>query len=72
MKPSNIHHKSFSSRITVGNFDDDMPKISSCDWVIEVIIERLDLKQKLYEKVENFRKKGSLIITSLIRVKLNI
>lgn len=61
MKPSNIHHKSFSSRITVGNFDDDMPKISSCDWVIEVIIERLDLKQKLYEKVENFRKKGSLI-----------
>ena len=38
-----------------------MPKISSCDWVIEVIIERLDLKQKLYEKVENFRKKGSLI-----------
>ncbi|MBP7478657.1 MAG: 3-hydroxyacyl-CoA dehydrogenase family protein, partial [Chitinophagales bacterium] len=60
-KPSNIHHKSFTSRISLGNFDDDMPKIKDCDWVIEVIIERLDLKQQLYSKVEQYRKKGSLI-----------
>lgn len=60
-KPSNIHHKSFISRISLGNFDDDMSKIKDCDWVIEVIIERLDLKQQLYAKVEQYRKKGSLI-----------
>src|ERR1700740_3742009 len=39
--PSPIYRKSFSRRIITGNFDDDMPKISECDWVIEVVVERL-------------------------------
>ena len=40
--PSPIYLKSFASRIETGNFDDDLHKIKDCDWVIEVIIERLD------------------------------
>src|SRR3989338_2877545 len=40
--PSPIYHSSFTRRITTGNFDDNMAQISTCDWIIEVVIERLD------------------------------
>ena len=60
-KPAPLFRKSLASRITTGNFDDDMPKIADCDWVIEVVIERLDIKQQIFEKVEKYRKPGSLI-----------
>lgn len=63
-KPAPLYRKGFAKRITTGNFDDNMDLISDCDWVIEVIIERLDLKQKLYEKVEQHRKQGSLITSN--------
>lgn len=59
--PSPIYRKSFASRIQTGNFDDDLHLISECDWIIEVIIERLDLKKALYDKVEKHRKPGTLI-----------
>lgn len=59
--PSAIYSKSFVSRITAGNFEDDLPKINDCDWVIEVIIEDLKIKQSLYDKVEQYRKKGTLV-----------
>jgi 3-hydroxyacyl-CoA dehydrogenase len=60
-KPAPLFDKAFASRITTGNFDDDLHKIANCDWVIEVVVERLDIKQQLYEKVEKFRTKGTLI-----------
>ncbi|MDQ3142274.1 MAG: 3-hydroxyacyl-CoA dehydrogenase/enoyl-CoA hydratase family protein [Bacteroidota bacterium] len=63
-RPSNIFHKSFISRIRTGNFEDDLIKVSSCDWIIEVVIERLDIKQKLYEQIEPLRKPGSLITSN--------
>lgn len=62
--PSPIYRKSFASRIETGNFDDDMPKIADCDWVIEVVIERLDIKKQVFENVEKYRKKGSLITSN--------
>ena len=43
--PSPIYRKSFANRITTGNFEDDMKNISSCDWIIEVVVERLDIKK---------------------------
>ncbi len=63
-KPSPIYKQSFAKRITTGNFDDDLPKIKDCDWVIEVVIERLDIKQQVFEKVEKFRKPCSLITSN--------
>lgn len=54
--PSPIYDKNFVNRITTGNFDDNMNLISDCDWVIEVVIERLDIKKQVYENVEKYRK----------------
>ena len=50
--PSPIYKKEFISRIELGNFEDDLAKIASCDWIIEVVVERLDIKKQLLEKVE--------------------
>lgn len=63
-KPSPIYKQEFAKRITTGNFDDDLQKISDYDWVIEVVIERLDIKKSVFERVDAFRKPGSLITTN--------
>jgi len=62
--PSPIYSKRFAGRIQTGNFDDDLPKIAECDWIIEVIVERLDIKQQLFERVEQHRKPGTFITTN--------
>lgn len=62
--PSPLYSKKFINRITTGNFDDDLPQIRQCDWIIEVIVERLDIKQQLFERVEAHRKPGTLITTN--------
>lgn len=69
--PSPIYDKRFAKRITTGNFDDDLAKIKDCDWIIEVIIERLDIKQQLLEKVEKHRKPGSLITSNTSGIPIN-
>lgn len=63
-KPSPIYKQSFASRITTGNFDDDLQKIKDYDWVIEVVVERLDIKQQVFEKVDKLRKLGTLVTTN--------
>ena len=60
-KPSPIYSKEFVSRITTGNLDDDLHKIAEVDWIIEVVVERLDIKKQVFEKIEKFRKNGTLI-----------
>ncbi len=62
--PSPIYRKSFARLIETGNFEDDMKEIADCDWVIEVVVERLDIKQKVFEQVEKHRKPGTLITTN--------
>jgi 3-hydroxyacyl-CoA dehydrogenase len=59
--PSPIYRKSFANRIATGNFEDDMKNIASCDWIIEVVVERLDIKKIIFEQVEKFRKPGTII-----------
>ncbi len=63
-KPSPIYNQKFASRISTGNLDDDISKIKDVDWVIEVVIERLDIKQQVFENIEKHRKKGSLITSN--------
>ena len=60
-KPSPIYKKSFADRIETGNFDDDFEKIGTCDWVIEVVVERLDIKKIIFDKVDKYRKPGTLV-----------
>lgn len=63
-KPAPLYHASFAQRIRTGNFDDDLAKIKDYDWVIEVVVERLDIKQQLFEKVEKFRRQGTLVTSN--------
>ncbi len=63
-KPSPIYKQEFAKRISTGNFDDDLAKIKDFDWVIEVVIERLDIKQSVFERVDKLRKPGSLVTTN--------
>ncbi|MDA0303870.1 MAG: 3-hydroxyacyl-CoA dehydrogenase NAD-binding domain-containing protein [Bacteroidetes bacterium] len=63
-KPSPLYSKRFADRIETGNFDDDLPRIADCDWIIEVIVERLDIKQQLFERVEQFRKLGTFVTSN--------
>lgn len=62
--PSPIYSKSLVKRITIGNLEDDLSRVSACDWIIEAIVERLDVKQQLFEKVEQCRKPGTLITSN--------
>lgn len=70
--PSPIYRKSFANRITTGNFEDDMAMISSCDWVMEVVVERLDIKQIVFEKVEKFRKTGSIVSSNTSGIPIHM
>jgi 3-hydroxyacyl-CoA dehydrogenase len=70
--PSPIYQKSFASRIITGNFEDDLSKISSCDWIIEVVIERLDIKLQLFEKVEKYRTPGTLISSNTSGIPIHL
>ncbi len=70
--PSPIYRKSFASRIQTGNFEDDMPKIADVDWIIEVVIERLDIKQQVFANVEKFRKPGTLISSNTSGIPIHL
>ncbi len=63
-KPSPIYHKHFSRRITTGNLEDDIAKVSDVDWIIEVVVERLDIKKQVFENLEKHRTKGTLITSN--------
>ncbi len=59
--PAPLMHKRNAKLITPGNIDDDMKMIADCDWIVEAVIERLDIKQSLYKKIEAARKPGSIV-----------
>jgi 3-hydroxyacyl-CoA dehydrogenase len=63
-KPSPIYHPSFAQRITTGNTTDDLAKIKDVDWIIEVVVERLDIKKQVFEQIEKYRKPGTLITSN--------
>jgi 3-hydroxyacyl-CoA dehydrogenase len=70
--PSPIYRKSYAKRITTGNFEDDMKNIATCDWIIEVVIERLDIKKIVFENVEKFRKPGTLITSNTSGIPIHL
>jgi len=70
--PSPVYHKNAIKKITTGNFDDNMKDIAGCDWIIEVVVERLDIKKSVYEKVEQFRKPGTLITSNTSGIPIHL
>ncbi len=63
-KPSPIYKKEFAERITTGNLEDDISKIATVDWIMEVVVERLDIKQKVFEQIEKYRTPGTLVTSN--------
>src|SRR5687767_12513915 len=70
--PSPLYKKEFASRITTGNFEDDMARIAGCDWVLEAVIENLDIKKKVFENVEKHRKPGTLVTSNTSGIPINL
>lgn len=70
--PGPIYSKKFLSRISIGNFDDDMARIKDYDWTIEVVVENLEIKKKVYEQVEKYRKPGTLITSNTSGIPIHL
>ena len=58
--------------VTIGNFDDDFDKIADADWIIEVVVERLDIKKQVFEKVEKYRKEGALVTSNTSGIPIHM
>lgn len=63
-KPAAFFEPSLSRLVTVGNFEDDLKKLADVDWIIEAIVENLEIKRSLLKKVEAIRKPGTIITTN--------
>ena len=70
--PSPVYTKATAIKITTGNFDDNLSEIAGVDWIIEVVVERLDIKQMMYEKIEKFRKPGTLISSNTSGIPIHL
>lgn len=70
--PSPVYTKKVVNKITTGNFEADMSKIAGVDWIIEVVVENLDIKKKVFEQVEQFRKAGTLITSNTSGIPIHL
>jgi 3-hydroxyacyl-CoA dehydrogenase len=70
--PGPIYSKKFVSRISLGNFTDDFSKIKEYDWIIEVVVENLDIKKKVYEQVEQYRTPGTLVTSNTSGIPIHL
>lgn len=70
--PSPVYNKDVVKRIATGNFTDNMKDIADCDWVIEVVVERLDIKQLVFTDVEKYRRPGTLITSNTSGIPIHM
>src|SRR6476469_2012134 len=70
--PSPVYHKDDIKNIKTGNFTDNMKDIANCDWVIEAVVERLDIKQSVFTEVEKYRKPGTLITSNTSGIPIHM
>lgn len=70
--PSPIYTKDVVKNITTGNFDDNMKDIATSDWIIEVVVERLDIKKLVFDQVEKFRKPGTLVTSNTSGIPIHL
>ncbi|WP_143304853.1 3-hydroxyacyl-CoA dehydrogenase/enoyl-CoA hydratase family protein [Chitinophaga vietnamensis] len=70
--PSPVFTKDVVKRIQTGNFTDDMKRIAECDWIIEVVVENLEVKKSVFTQVEQFRKPGTLITSNTSGIPIHL
>ncbi len=70
--PSPVYTADVPKRITTGNFEDDLPAIGTCDWIIEAVAEKLHIKQQMFERVEQFRKPGTFVSTNTSGIPIHM
>lgn len=70
--PSPVYNKDVVKKIRTGNFIDNMKDIATVDWIIEVVVERLDIKQLIYTQVEQFRKPGTLVSSNTSGIPIHL
>ncbi len=71
-KPAQAYNAKTAARVSTGNFDDDMAKIKDCDWIIEVVVERLDIKQQVFEKIEKNYTPGTLVTSNTSGIPIHL
>lgn len=71
-KPAPLYEAKMASRITVGNMVDDLKLVGHCDWIIEVVVERLDIKKLVFEQLEIYRKPGTLITSNTSGIPMHL
>src|SRR6266478_2978144 len=69
-KPAAFFSADLASLVSVGNFDDDLAKLKECDLIIEAVVEDLQIKQSLYEKLEQHRRPGSVVASNTSGIPL--
>lgn len=70
--PAALYSPKFADRIKLGNFDDNLKELANQDWIIEAVVERLDIKRSLYERVEAVRKPGTLITSNTSGIPMHL
>ncbi len=70
--PSPVYSPEVASRIATGNFEDNMADIQGCDWIIEVVVERLDIKKSVLDQVAQYRKPGTLITSNTSGIPIHL
>ncbi|HOV44858.1 MAG TPA: 3-hydroxyacyl-CoA dehydrogenase/enoyl-CoA hydratase family protein [Ferruginibacter sp.] len=70
--PSPVYTKDTAKKIKTGNFTDNMKDIASADWVIEVVVERLDIKKSVFDEVEKYRRPGTLITSNTSGIPIQL
>jgi 3-hydroxyacyl-CoA dehydrogenase len=70
-QPAAFMHKRNAKLVTTGNLEDNLDLLADCDWIIEAIVERLDIKQSLYRKLDSVRKPGSLVSSNTSTIPLH-
>ncbi|MFT3825222.1 MAG: 3-hydroxyacyl-CoA dehydrogenase NAD-binding domain-containing protein [Chitinophagaceae bacterium] len=70
--PSPVYTKDALKKIKTGNFTDNMKDIATYDWIIEVVVERLDIKQSIFTEVEKYRKPGTLITSNTSGIPIHL
>jgi len=71
-KPASLYHTDFANRVSLGNFSDDMNRIGEVDWIIEVVVENLEIKKKVFDEVEKHRTPGTLISSNTSGIPIHL